>query len=476
MSTNTSLIAHNASFEALLSLIPAKLYLREEHATEMEDLSGLSKKQRKKRQAELAEESKQVKRAAKMSRFDPEAPRTVLEIKAARAAEAAQNEPTGSGKGKERELADADADELAEQPSHADLKAKLARKVASLQQQAKSNGHAQADNDDDDDDDEAGSAKSSASDVDEDDDEATALSEATSREALLAERRRRGEMRDRRRRERKEQRRAEAAAKEAAQSRKGFRTQAVNGKQSIASMGNRSKPNAQKAIRTAEAQADEPVPKKQRIDLTPSSQTIVPAPVVKADTGLSFSHLDFTPSTSVKPVDIIQKHGNSKSKQNASKHTRRETKDPAQALEALEARSHFLSKLTPQARERAEEKDKWEAIQRKAEGGKVLDEEARLRKMVKRKDKEKQKSRKAWADREEQLATSQAGRAKARSDNIAQRAQSIKDKKMGIKKSSLPKKPRKAGRPGFEGQGSSRKSGPASKPEGKVRSSKHKRG
>jgi hypothetical protein len=52
--------------------------------------------------------------------------------------------------------------------------------------------------------------------------------------------------------------------------------------------------------------------------------------------------------------------------------------------------------LTPEARERAEEKDKWERMAMRAEGTKVYDDETKLKKMLKKKEKSKDKSRKDW--------------------------------------------------------------------------------
>lgn len=71
-------------------------------------------------------------------------------------------------------------------------------------------------------------------------------------------------------------------------------------------------------------------------------------------------------------------------------------KDPNAALEVLAARKERLEKLNPEQREKKEEKDRWEKVEMKAEGGKVRDDEKRLKKMAKRQEKIKSKSAKAW--------------------------------------------------------------------------------
>ena len=108
-----------------------------------------------------------------------------------------------------------------------------------------------------------------------------------------------------------------------------------------------------------------------------ASTSAAPAPA----SAVAFSHLDFTSTETSKPLGQKRK-GHS---------------DPLKALSALNSRKTFLEKLTPQARERAEVKDKWTAVERKAEGTKVYDDEGKLAKAVKKRDKAKNKSRKAWS-------------------------------------------------------------------------------
>jgi len=133
--------------------------------------------------------------------------------------------------------------------------------------------------------------------------------------------------------------------------------------------------------------------------------------------------------------------------------------NPTQALQQLTSRKEKLAALPEERRKQIEEREKWEKATARMDGVKVADNEARLKKAVKRNEKEKAKSKKAWYDtllfyddhfsrlirgeRKEQLTANMAARQKKRADNIASRNEKRKEKHKGAKGKS---------RPGFEGK------------------------
>ncbi|KAI1782826.1 SURF6-domain-containing protein [Ganoderma leucocontextum] len=159
-------------------------------------------------------------------------------------------------------------------------------------------------------------------------------------------------------------------------------------------------------------------------------------------TSVTFSNLNASTSASSKPSKIKKKLPTSAS-------------NPSQALSQLEKHKEKLAALPDAERAARAEREQWEKAGARVEGVKVHDDEARLKKAVKRKDKQKTKSKKVWDERKEQVATSMAARQKKRTDNIAARAERRKGGTKGKGKDKA--------RPGFEGKSFGKGKGKAKK-------------
>lgn len=124
--------------------------------------------------------------------------------------------------------------------------------------------------------------------------------------------------------------------------------------------------------------------------------------------------------------------------------------DPKTALLKVQNEKKRIEDLDTEKRKDIEEKEAWLNARRRAEGEKIHDDEAMLKKAVKRKEVNKKKSEKAWKERTTGVAQAQHARQKKREDNIKQRREDKLLKRSGKKKKGGAGK-KKGGRPGFEG-------------------------
>ncbi|BEI81914.1 hypothetical protein CcaverHIS002_0210740 [Cutaneotrichosporon cavernicola] len=125
--------------------------------------------------------------------------------------------------------------------------------------------------------------------------------------------------------------------------------------------------------------------------------------------------------------------------------------NPSQALAHLEKHNSKISQLPEDKRKAALERDLWAKAEARAAGTKIADEEKVLKKAVKREEKRKAKSGKAWSERKVQLERSEAAKIAKRNDNLASRAEGKRNKRMGIKPKEKEKGKGK-GTPGFGGK------------------------
>ncbi|KAM0742671.1 hypothetical protein ACQRIT_002848 [Beauveria bassiana] len=127
--------------------------------------------------------------------------------------------------------------------------------------------------------------------------------------------------------------------------------------------------------------------------------------------------------------------------------------DPKTALLKVQNQKRRLEEMDAEARADIADKDAWLTARRRAEGEKIRDDEATLKKTIKRNDAGKRKSEKAWADRIQGVSRAQKERVKKREDNLRKRRDDKLTGKAGKKKKGAAggggKK--KGGRPGFEG-------------------------
>ncbi|TQV98260.1 hypothetical protein V2A60_007983 [Cordyceps javanica] len=127
--------------------------------------------------------------------------------------------------------------------------------------------------------------------------------------------------------------------------------------------------------------------------------------------------------------------------------------DAKTALLKVQNQKRRLEDMDAETRAGIAEKDAWLAARRRVEGEKIRDDEATLKKTIKRKEAGKKKSEKAWSERLKGVSQAQKERVKKREDNLRKRRDEKLTGKAGKKKKGGAggggKK--KGGRPGFEG-------------------------
>ena len=133
------------------------------------------------------------------------------------------------------------------------------------------------------------------------------------------------------------------------------------------------------------------------------------------------------------------------------KDKRKGPRDAKSALVAAQARQERLAALDPAQRAKIEEKEAWLNARKRAQGERVRDDPALLKKTVKRKEGKKRKSEREWQERSEGVKKGREARQAKRDQNIKNKKQRGKNGKRegsgGKGKGGGKKKPR----PGFEG-------------------------
>ncbi|TFY54325.1 hypothetical protein EVG20_g9751 [Dentipellis fragilis] len=384
-----SLEKHNVTFESLLSLIPAKYYLVRDEGDE----PGSKYHKNKKSQQAPKQAIKEASRKARREKLDPTNKKTLVDL---------QNEAGAlkAGKGKGKQKAAVSDDELAsgDEDVSMDVDGDLGATSSSEHEDADEDNDASIVPLPESEGIDALRAKLHAKiDFLHNRGRRNSGWEVGSRDELLEERRmQRAAMRERRRKETREKIRREEESK---------------GK----------KDKGKEREKAAPVKTQLLVPEK-------SSGRSVPDPQS------SFTHVAFS------AVDAGSSGGNNKKAQRL-----KTSSNPAQALEQLAAKKERLANMPDDKRKYIEERERWEKAEARMEGVKVKDDEGRLKKALKRGEKEKTKSKKAWDERKEQVTAAMAAKQKKRTDNLATRNERRSDKRKGLK-------PKNKARPGFEGK------------------------
>lgn len=185
------------------------------------------------------------------------------------------------------------------------------------------------------------------------------------------------------------------------------------------------------------------------------------------ETNFSFGRIAFADGAQMSRDLTYVKDGGAKKKGPAAS-------DVKAQLARLESQKKRLAKMDDAQRKEVEEKERWLAARKRAEGvgrgdgggltaaaaasGAIATEGARhsteqlLKKAIKRKDKAKKKSEREWGERKEGVTKSIHDRQKKREDNLRKRKEDKMLHRAGLsKKAKQGSGKSKGGRPGFEG-------------------------
>jgi len=424
----TSLLAHDQRFQELLRMIPAKYYIPQQQFSLTPLQNTNSQKSGKKHKKTHQPVDPETKRLQKRAKYDPDSLPTIPQLQGlnksaddspestpAQQQQQQQQQPEAenSQESQEENHATKQAASQAPQLSRAELQAKLQKRIESLQ------GSTQRSN------------------------PTTETPEVSGKDALLdLERKKRGEMRDRRRKERKAARSKAKQLKLLEQQNSSTKKKSSSSSSSKPSTAPSGSGNLQKGGKATQEDVEAPkdassktLSETQKPGASPSksdkpqgsksSSAAAHNGGSTQEPDLAFSSLSFEVKQAVGTDAGGPSHG--------ARNPSWTSKKPQEAKIALDRREAYLAKLTPEARERAEESKKWEKATLQASGTKVMDDRKKLEKALKKQSKEKKKKMHQWDERLKVVEKLKADKQKKRADNIQTRKDQIRDKKNGVK-------------------------------------------
>lgn len=423
-----SILAHDAQFQELMCMIPPKYYITQPQLSlsSFETNGSNSRRKKKKTREPIDPETKRLQKRAK---YDPDTLPTIPQLQGLNKSSESNLKsipqlPSNEARSQEsKEVGSSKGISPAPQLSRAELQAKLQQRIEVLQ------GSSQR--------------KQVLSETQE-------ASGMNGKEALLnLERKKRGEMRDRRRKERKEARQKEKQRKEEEMVLKknkkiGMASKTPNnhpsgsgnlqkGQKALADLKTLKSPSEFEDFFKSNSNSSHPPSKPEKTSSPEAerSQPTIKTPATIQEPDLAFSALSF---------DLKQSSALGDQHHHGPRNPSWISKKPQEAKIALDRRDAYLSKLTPEARERAEESKKWEKANLQASGTKVMDDRKKIEKSLKRQVKEKKKKKNQWDERIKVVEKLKEDKQKKRNENIKQRKDQIRDKKFGSSSSGVKAK------------------------------------